>query len=120
MVPVALAHLQQRHAGIDAGIVDQDVGRSELANSLGHHRLDLGQLGDIGLYQVGAAARGLYLGRDGLGARPVVEPGESHVGSLPGQCRRDRRPDALLGARHERHFPGQFHGKIPFEGPSKG
>ena len=33
VVPVALAHLEQRHARIDAGIVDQDVGRSRAARA---------------------------------------------------------------------------------------
>ena len=39
---------------------------------------------------------------------------EGNICALPGQGHGDGRPNALLRPRHERHLPGQFHGKYPF------
>ena len=55
VVPVGLAHLKQLHPRIDAGVVDQDVGRAKHAGGIRHHHVDVGQPRDIGADEVDAA-----------------------------------------------------------------
>ena len=111
-IPIALAHLQERHPWIDAGIVDQDVGRAELAHGFCDHRFDLGELGEVGLDQDRAAAFGTDALGDRLRRRRVVEPVDRDVRALGRQCQCDRRADALLRARNQGDLACQFHAAL--------
>src|SRR5207247_176558 len=55
-VPVALAHIEKRHAGIDAGVVDEHVEPPELAGDLRDHRLGARRPRHVGLDERGAPA----------------------------------------------------------------
>ena len=55
VVPVALAHLKQLHPRVNAGVVDQYVGRPQHAGGIRHHHVDVGKPRDIGADEMDAA-----------------------------------------------------------------
>jgi len=93
-------------------------GDPQHACGLGRHGFDVGEPGDIGLDEMGAAAGLAGVVRDRFGARLVVEPGERHVGARLGQCPADGRSYALLRAGHQRHLACEFHAKSPIPRPN--
>ena len=108
-VPVALAHLEKRHARIDAGVVDEHVDTTELAHDLRDHRLNTRGLCDVGLDEHGAPAGAADLLDDLVGRAAIVEIVHADVGAFTRERERDRTSDTLLGAGHQRHFSGEPH-----------
>ena len=112
-IPVALAHLEQRHARIHAGVVDEHVDAAELADDLRDHRLRARGLRDVALDERGAPASATNLLGNLLGGAAIVEVVHADVGALARERQGDGTADSLLGAGHERHFPGEPHRRPP-------
>ena len=86
-----------RHV-LDAGVVDQDVDRTDRAHGVGHHVLDLGGLAHVGAVVADLAAEG---GDLALGRVDVAEAIEHDVGALAGQHLGDAQADAAGRAGDE-------------------
>ena len=108
-VPVALAHLEQRHPRIDARVVDEDVEGAELARDPRDHLPRLGHARDVGLDEHRAPAGRADLVRRLLGRGAIVEVVDPHVGAVAGERERDGAPDPLLGAGDERDLSPEPH-----------
>jgi hypothetical protein len=113
IVPIALAHVEQFHARIDAGVVDQDLGRAKLIDRVGHHPFDLDEPRDIRADEMDAATCLLDAACHCLGGRLVVEPGECNVGTCLGERECDGSADALLRTGDQRDLACQFHASTP-------
>src|SRR5262249_9057241 len=112
-VPVALAHLEERHSRIDACVVDEHVDPAELANDLPDHRLRTRRLRDVRLDQHGPPADAPNFLDDLVSRTAIVEIVHADVGAFTRERHRDGAPDTLLGAGHQRHLPGEPHRRPP-------
>src|SRR5206468_4719935 len=96
-VPVLFAHLEERDAGIDAGVVDEDVQAAERLHHAPQHLLDLRQARYVARDERRARARLSYLRGDALSGRPVVEIVDPDVGAVTSKRDRHAATDSLLG-----------------------
>ena len=92
----------------DAGIVDEDVDRPEVARDLFDHLCDGGGLRHVGGDCYGAAAIGLDLGDDGFGVIRPLAIIDRDRGTEFGQRHRDRRTNAARAACHQRDTRAQI------------
>ncbi len=101
-------HLLDRSEFIDAGVVDEDVERTERFLRLGKKALNVGLLGDVRLDSDGLAPVANDLGHDAIGPFLAGRVIDDHRGALGGQVQRDGGSDPLGRAGHHRDFSGQF------------
>ncbi len=111
-IPVALAHIEKRHAGIDAGVVDEHVEPPELAGDLRDHRLGARRPRHVGLDERGAPAGSADLLEKLFGRGAIVEVVHTDIGAFPGKRQSDRAPDSLLGAGHQGHLSTEPHRRL--------
>ena len=119
VVPVGLAHLKQLHPRIDAGVVDQDVGRAQHAGGIRNHHVDVGKPRDIGADKMDTATDLADARCDPFGRRLVIEPGDRDVGPLLGQRDCNGGANSLLRAGHQRDPACQFHELLPQSPPGR-
>ena len=105
-VPLRLVQLEERRPGEDAGVVHEDVDRSEAHARPRPRDAAPPRASRRRRRSCSPAAERGDLGRGGLRRRLVVEEVERHVGALPREAERDGAPDAALRARDEDDLPG--------------
>ena len=112
--PLLVGELEERHDGLDPGVIDKDVDRTELFPDLVDHGLDLAPVGHIALDRDGAAAFVAHPAGNILGALRACHVVDGHVGAFLGKDLCDSAPDATTRARDERNFALEFHdGLLP-------
>ena len=101
--PLVELDLPQRSGGTeDPGVVDEQIGRTELVAEVGHRRGEAGGIGDVG----DRGGRDAAARRDRLeGAVELVAGSGDHGDGRAGvgEGRGDEPTDAPTGARDERH-----------------
>ena len=102
MVPIGLAHFEERHARVHPGVVDEDIEPPEFALDLRDHPLSVRGPGDISLHEDRPPAGGADLLHHLFGRRAIVEVVDGDVRALAGERQGDPAPDALLGAGDQR------------------
>ena len=117
VVPVALPHLKELHPRIDAGVVDQDVGRAQHLGGIRHHHVDVGKPRDIGADEMDAATGLADAICHRFSRRLVVEPGDRDVRPFLGQRDRNGGANSLLRAGDQRDPACQFHELLPQSPP---
>ncbi|MNL27736.1 hypothetical protein D3C87_1493440 [compost metagenome] len=85
-----------------AGVADQDVDGSKFTHRCVEHGLDLGLVGDIGLYGHCALSPAAYLFGHHLGVRGVGDVVHDHVRARFSERDGDGAADAGIGAGHQR------------------
>lgn len=111
-----------------ASVVDQDVCRAELLlGGIEQHR-GRPRIREISLHRRRPAARCPYLGHDrtgvtrtvipvgprGAGSGRILDPQEraQHRAATSGQGDRGRRPNAMIGTRHDRRMRSHYHRRL--------
>jgi hypothetical protein len=106
---LVLGRVEDRGAGLDAGVVDHDVEPAEGVDRGLHQLLQIGRLADVGLHPDGVPADGLDPGdelRRLLGMDDVVD---DDVGSFRGRCQHHRFADPAVAPGHDDGLAGQQH-----------
>ena len=98
MIPVLLAHVEEGHARIHAGVVHEHVDSAELLRGRLDEGVGVGHARHVAVDDGGAAAGGAHLPRHRLRGGLVVEVVDADVGALAGEGEGHRPADALLGA----------------------
>src|SRR5262249_47103622 len=121
VIPLALRHLEEDRTGEDAGVVDENVGRTQFFCDCRDKRLDLSGLHDIGFHDGRATAETAHVLGDGFRRRGVVQEVDADVGSILSQRYGDGPTDSLLGARDERNLARKPHAPVnpPRKCPSR-
>ena len=116
VVPVLDAGLGDRPEGAaDAGIEIGDVEPAEAPHRLGHHRRDVGLLGDVAAHEGDVVAMTLRLGdRQRLRAVGLVEVGHHDLGAIGQEAHDGRAAHAARPAGHDRDFSCQSAHVCPF------
>src|SRR3984957_15063960 len=102
-IPILIAHCEGVAKHIDASVVDEDVGRPKRGAGRVTHRGDRSGIGDVRSREKYACAGGFKFRRHrraGIG----IDFGHDDPGPFRGEATRDRRPDALTGARNNRRL----------------
>lgn len=96
-IPGGLIQLEHLSAGIDTGVVYQDVDRDPLRIERGKHRLDLGKLPDVGADR----ERALTKLAEALRVTPLIGVVDDDAGAMGGERLRDGPADPLVAAGDE-------------------
>src|SRR5207342_959619 len=102
LAPLLRRHLVEGGVAGDAGVVDEDLHRAELALDFADHRFGVLGRGDIALGQRDRDAFGGHLRLPGAGLLLVAVVGR-HAVPRASQALADRRADATRATRHQRH-----------------
>src|SRR5690606_37283839 len=99
--PLLRGHLVERGVAGDAGVVDQDIDRTELVLDPAYQRLGAFRRAHVALHQGHLEAVGLHLPPPGVGLFLVAVVG-GHLVPQAGQSLADRGPDAAGSPRYQR------------------
>ena len=112
-VELLLGEGLERLADVDAGIVEQDVDRPELARRLGGEGPPGGDVGDVDRAVQGAPAERADLAGGLVGLGPVVEMAKGDVRALGREGQRRGAADAARAAGDQSDFSREFHAFSP-------
>ena len=115
-VELLLGEGLERLADVDAGIVEQDVDRPELARRLGGEGPAGGDVGDIDRAVQGAPAERADLAGCLVGLALVVEMAEGDVRALGGEGQGRGAADAARAAGDQSDFSRELHAVLPSHG----
>src|SRR5690606_13062279 len=108
--PLLVGELEERHDGLDARVVDEDVDGTELLPHAVDHGLDVGPARDVALHGDRPAAAAPDVGSGFLGLRGLADVVDGDVGALLGEDLGDAAADAAAAAGDERNLVLESHG----------
>ena len=113
-VEARLAHVGERLADLDAGVVDQDVEAAEGLVRVAHEALGLARYADVRAQCDRLPAQLLDPGGDGARAVAAAVVVHRHVGALAREAQRDGLADAAGAAGDERSLALESHAHTAF------
>src|SRR5258707_5591686 len=99
--PLVIGQLEKGYDRLDAGIVDENIDRSQLAPNFVEHLLDFAPLGDVSFHGNRAAALAANPFRDLFGFLWTGDVIHRDVGALFGEHFRNAAPDSSTGAGYD-------------------
>ena len=102
--PLLVGQFEERHDGLDAGVIYQYVDRPQFLPDPLDHGFDFGAAGDIRLDCDGAAAFGAYPRGDILGGLSAGHVVDGDVGAFLREHLRYAFADSTAGTRNQRHL----------------
>src|SRR4029453_10773533 len=112
-VELLLAIGFERLADVDAGIVEQDVDRPELARGLGGEGSPGGDIGDIDRAVQGAPAEGADLAGGFVGLPVIAQMTKGDARALGGEGERRGATDPARAAGDQSDFSRELHAVLP-------